>query len=143
MDHYRRSTPSYLCDLQIGNCTDRVSDNSNKVSAWMNVNITVADCDYVNNVQMVSESQNCETRNPKDRLIYDNRYYISGAFSCRVSSNDPCVWDGGVFDHRDQLLIATGATAASLWIVTFVPAVTLISILCKDYRDTWSFKTKA
>lgn len=140
MDMWRNSAQVYLCDLQMGNCSDR-ADNTG-VTAWVDVNITVGNCDYVNQLQMQSLSRNCASRKSEDTLTYQNKYYVNGAFSCHVTVYNTCIWDGGDFANRETILITTGATSASVFLLSFVATITLLSMIVKERRTTWNFQNK-
>ncbi|QJX72747.1 hypothetical protein F-S17_0481 [Faustovirus] len=138
MAQYRTSQPAHLCDLTTGDCVDR-ANNDGSVDAWIVVNITVADCTRVNSLQMRAiDVANCAkiTQNSSLVLSYGGNYYTTGAFSCRTRTDDPCSWDMGAFEQRDQILIAVGATAISIWIITFTSAVAMICRLCAAH-STW------
>ncbi|AMN83453.1 hypothetical protein D5b_00021 [Faustovirus] len=140
MDIYRESGFANVCNLRTGNCTDIATDDG--IDAWVDVAIKVGECAHVNYLQMRSSARNCAAHKPDTTLRYNERYYIVGAFSCHTASWDRCIWDGGEFEQRDTTLLTTGIVSSVVFVFTLVPAMTLLSIIIKDRKATWSFQTK-
>lgn len=132
MAQYRAADPSTLCNLAVGNCTDSIADSGYRsgsaVVPMVDVEITVSGCTTVNRLQMRANVGNCAGIDKLKHLRYDNAYYYPGAFSCHVA--EPCVWDHGAFEVRDEALIAAGVVACVLWLFSFVVAMTLVGITC-------------